>query len=274
MAFSVLNNPSGLQAQNELSVNVAGLNKTLYRLSSGKRINTGADDAAGLAIADGLKGQINGLNQAVRNASDGVGYLQIADGAMAQVTTLLHRAVTLAESAATSTNSASLATINSEYTAIKSEIDRIKSDTYYNATQVFSATLTVFVGDTKSTSSINADTTSWNISTGSGGLALGGASALNTMTGAQSELSSLREALSSVAGYRGKAGAYVNRLSSAMTVIMAQSQNLVAAESQIRDANMAEEVANLTKYQILNQAGMSALAQSNASAQQVLTLLR
>lgn len=271
MAFSVLNNLAGVQAQNELTINQAGLQRTLYRLSSGKRINSGADDAAGLAIADGLKGQVNALNQAMRNASDGIGYLQVADGAMAQITTMLHRAITLAEEASTSTNSTSVSTISSEYVQIMSEIQRIRDYTYYNTTQVFNTTLTVFVGDTTSTSTITAETKTWNITPA--GLSLTPAGYTGP-TGAQSELSKLQSALISIAGWRGEAGARINRLNSAITVILTQSQNLTQAESQIRDANMAEEVANLTKYQILSQAGMSALSQANSSAQSVLNLMK
>ena len=269
MAFSVLNNISGLVAQNELTTNSVGLQNTLYRISSGKRINTGADDAAGLAIADGLKGQTNALNQAYRNASDGIGYLQVADGAMSQVTNLLHRAVTLAEQAATSTNKDKVATINSEYTQIKSEIDRIKDNTYYNGTNVFTTTLTVFVGDTKSTSTISATTTGWSLTASNLGLG-----SMTDNASATNELAKLKSALDSVAGYRGEAGAIINRLKSAQSVIQTQTQNLTAAESGIRDANMASEMSELTKFQILNQAGMAALAQANSQAQSVLSLFR
>ena len=269
MSMSVLNNLASLQAQNELTVNSMGMQKTLNRLSTGKRLNTGADDAAGLAIADGLLGQINALNQASRNASDGVGYLQVADGAMSQITNLLHRAITLAEQAATSTNADSCVVIDSEYQQIKSEIDRIYTNTNYNGTDIFATTLSVFVGDTTSTSVIVASTTSWSLSSTS--LSLGN---LTTTGFSTNELAVLREALDSVAGYRGEAGAVINRLRSAQNVILTQVQNLTTAESQIRDANMAEEVSNLTKFQILAQSGMAALGQANSNAQNVLQLLR
>jgi flagellin len=143
MSLSILNNVSSLAAQNQLSMTQASLQKTLLQLSSGSRLNSGADDAAGLAIADGLHANITALTQSARNASDGVGSLQVADGALAQVTALLNRAVTLATEAATGTVSdPQRATIDSEFTAIKAEIDRIGSSTNYNGGQVFTATAT------------------------------------------------------------------------------------------------------------------------------------
>src|SRR4051794_4390215 len=140
MALSILNNIASLAAQNQLSVTGSDLQKTLFRLSSGSRINSGADDAAGLAIADGLHANITALTQSSRNANDGVGKLQVGDGALAQVTTLLNRAVTLATEAATGTVSAAQRTaLDAEYTAIKAEVDRIGTNTTYNGTQVFAS---------------------------------------------------------------------------------------------------------------------------------------
>src|SRR5215469_1368686 len=140
MSLSILNNPASLAAQNELNITSSSLQKTLFRLSSGSRINTGADDAAGLAIADGLHANITALTQSSRNANDGVGKLQVADGALAQVTTLLNRAVTLATEAATGTVDSAgnqRAALNAEFTAIKAEIDRIGTNTTYNGAAIF-----------------------------------------------------------------------------------------------------------------------------------------
>ena len=149
MSLSILNNVSSLAAQNQLSMTQASLQKTLLQLSSGSRLNTGADDAAGLAIADGLHANITALTQSARNASDGVGSLQVADGALAQVTALLNRAVTLATEASTGTVSdPQRTTIDAEFTAIKAEIDRIGSSTNYNGGQVFTATATaIYLSD-------------------------------------------------------------------------------------------------------------------------------
>ena len=124
MALSVLNNIASLAAQNQLTITNSNLQKSLFQLSSGSRINTGADDAAGLAIADGLHANITALTQSARNANDGVGELQVADGSLAQVTTLLNRAVTLATEAATGTVSdAQRTSLDAEFTAIKAELD-------------------------------------------------------------------------------------------------------------------------------------------------------
>jgi len=175
MALSVLNNITSLAAQNQLSITNSNLQKSLFQLSSGSRINSGADDAAGLAIADGLQANITALTQSARNANDGVGKLQVADGSLAQVTTLLNRAVTLATEAATGTVSDSQrSALDAEYTAIKAEIDRIGSKTNYNGGQVFTATtMNVFLSDASAASNSTIGVTTGVLS--SNGLGLGGA---------------------------------------------------------------------------------------------------
>src|SRR5947209_4929974 len=138
MALSILNNIPSLAAQNQLAITGSNLQRTLFRLSSGSRINSGADDAAGLAIADGLRANITALTQSARNANDGVGKLQVADGALSQVTTLLNRSVTLATESANGTVSDPQRTaIEAEYTSILAEINRIGSTTTYNGTTIF-----------------------------------------------------------------------------------------------------------------------------------------
>lgn len=183
MALSVLNNIASLAAQNQLSITNSNLQKSLFQLSSGSRINTGADDAAGLAIADGLHANITALTQSARNANDGVGELQVADGSLAQVTTLLNRAVTLATEAATGTVSdAQRVALDAEYTAIKAEIDRVGSKTNYNGGQVFTAnTLNIFLSDAGATSNSLIGVTTGLLS--STGLSLGGpVAATGTLT--------------------------------------------------------------------------------------------
>ena len=183
MALTVLNNIASLAAQNQLSITNSNLQKSLFQLSSGSRINSGADDAAGLAIADGLQANITALTQSARNANDGVGKLQVADGSLAQVTTLLNRAVTLATEASTGTVSDSQRTaLDAEYTAIKAEIDRIGSKTNYNGGQVFTATtMNVFLSDSSAASNSTIGVTTGVLS--STGLGLGGAvAATGTLT--------------------------------------------------------------------------------------------
>ncbi len=183
MALSVLNNIASLAAQNQLTITNGNLQKALFQLSSGSRINTGADDAAGLAIADGLHANITALTQSARNANDGVGELQVADGSLAAVTTLLNRSITIATEAATGTVSdAQRIALNDEFTAIKSEIDRVGSKTNYNGGQVFTAnTLNVFLSDSGATSNSTIGVTTGLLS--STGLSLGGAvAATGTLT--------------------------------------------------------------------------------------------
>jgi len=395
MALSILNNIPSLAAQNQLSINGASLQKTLFRLSSGSRINSGADDAAGLAIADGLHANVTALTQSARNATDGVGMLQTADGALAQVSSLLTRAVTLATQAATGTVSSQQRTaLDTEFNAIKSEINRIGSDTTFNGSQVFSGvtvgvflsdsiasnTITtnpgqltaaglglgahssntlsflgqpagndtvdvggksykfvtsapaapneVFVGANLATpiqnlanavnggpgagaaygagTAVNQNVTAGNVTgttltftakvAGAAGDAItstvnsngsnfgfsntgnltggSGAAGLTTILDATNSLTAISQATQTIASTRGQLGATINRLQSAVNVMNAQTQNLSSAEDGIRAADIAQEVANLTRYNILQQTGVSALAQANQMQQGVLSLLK
>jgi len=290
--FSVVNNLGAINALNRLSRTNTGLSKTLERLSSGLRINSAADDASGLAIADGLRADVAALNQAVRNANDGTSVVQVADGALGEVSSLLQRAVSLAEQAASDTsgadNSASKSALNSEYQEILREINRISLTVDFNGQTLLGtsgASFDVQVGasGTQANDSITL-TTSALVATGSGtgGLGLTGTgsgvavatTSLNTAAGAQAELALIRTAIDDIAGRRGSLGAARNRLDATVNVVSVQAQNLGAAESQIRDADVASEIVNLTKFQVLTQTGLSALAQANASTQSVLALLR
>jgi flagellin len=278
MSFSILNNISSLEAQNQLSNTQANLQKTLFQLSSGSRINSGADDAAGLAIANGLQANITALNQSANNANDGVGALQVADGALSQVTTLLNRAVTLATEASTGTvSSAQRGALDAEFTQIKAEIDRIGSTTTFNGTSVFTATTTsIFLSDASSNSTIGVAVgalASSNITNGASTANLSGDD-LTTDTKAQTALTDIDTAIANVAGIRGNVGATINRLQSAANVIGTQVQNLTAAEDTITAANIPQQVTNLSQYSILNQTGISALAQANSQEQSVLKLLQ
>ncbi len=290
--FSVLNNLASLAAQQQSSVTQMNLQKTLFRLSSGKRITTGGDDAAGLAIADGLQAQTRSLTQSVRNANDGIGFIQTADSALGQVTNLLNRAATLLTEAATGTNSGSLTKIGSELQEIYKEIDRVGVATKFNGTAVFSGESTsVFIGDTTNAQTASAATVSFTVKA----LSVTSATALNIQGGEgdpdvsgsgdgltvtltadniDDQLNDVSNAINSVAEWRGSLGASMNRLENSVSVMQSQIQNLTAAESQIRDADMAAEVANMTKFQILSQVGLASMAQANATSQGVLSLLR
>jgi flagellin len=275
MAISILNNIPSLVAQNQLSITQANLQKTLFQLSSGSRINSGADDAAGLAIADGLGANITALTQSAQNANSGVGALQVSDGSLAQVTTLLNRSITLATEASTGTVSTTQRTVlNAEYTAIRDEINRIGTTATFNGTSVFTTgTTSIFLSDANSSSTIGV-TVGILATSGTGGLGL-----VNDITGtdganAQVALTQIDGAIATVAALRGTIGAGINRLQAATNVINNQVQNLTSAQDGIRSADISQVVGNLARYSILSQTGIAALAQANATQQNVLQLLR
>ena len=282
MPIGILNNIPSLVAENNLNVTNQNLQTTLFRLSSGSRINSGADDAAGLAIANGLQANVTALTQSAQNANDGVGSLQVADGALAQVTTLLNRAVTLATEASTGTvSSQQRGALDAEFTQIKAEIDRIGSTTTFNGTSVFTATTTsIFLSDANSSSQIGVTVgalASTAITDGTGANAVNLSTDIltgTTGTNAQTALGHIDTAIANVASIRGAIGAGINRLQSAVNVINNQVQNLTKAEDGITAAVIPSEVANLSRYTILQQSGISALAQANSAQQSILNLLR
>ncbi|NLT65912.1 MAG: flagellin, partial [Acidobacteria bacterium] len=264
-SFSILNNIPAIYAQTQLGISSLNLNQSINRLSSGKRINSGADDAAGLMIADTLRANIMALDQAVRNANDCIGVGQIADGALQEITNLLTRSVTLAEQAATETvDDTGRETLHAEFDQIQAEIARIAAQTNFNGVKLFTTadeggldgSLSVFVGDIFDSSSIAVTIdmikTNGETVTDLGGLDLSQVD-LKTQQGAQAALGIIRDALIETANSRATIGAGLNRLQSAVLVMQSQSLNTRSAESTIRDANMATEISNLTKYQILSQ---------------------
>ncbi len=245
MALSILNNIPSLAAQNQLAITGSALQRTLFRLSSGSRINSGADDAAGLAIADGLRANITALTQSARNANDGVGSLQVADGSLAQVTTLLNRAVTLATESSTGTVSdTQRGALDAEFQAILAEIDRIGSNTTFNGTAVFSANATdIYLTDSTATGSGTISATTGALGSndvGDGTTTLDiSADNLTSAANAQAALTDINKAIANIATRRGNLGAAMNRLQSAVAVINNQTQNLSAAEDGIRAADIA-----------------------------------
>jgi flagellin len=418
MPIGILNNISSLAAENQLTITNNSLQNVLFQLSSGSRINSGADDAAGLAIANGLQANVSALTQSASNANNGVGALQVADGSLAQVSTLLNRAITLATESATGTvGNAQRVALNDEYQSIQAEINRIGSNTNYNGTAVFTTSPTsIYISDgTGNTSQAsnfisvttgtlsagqllgagagatlaangavtagdnvtiggttytfetaaalaaaptgatgaavavaidgnadpvtalqntlanlaaavnggtgagtvyqanvagpnpNADATASAIgdtltftatatgqALGAGGIAstvgagaefgflqtggttftTGTTSDLLTATDAQTALASVDIAIQSIAALRGSIGASINRLQSASNVISNQVTNLTSAENTIVAADIPSAVASLTKFTILEQTGISALAQANQQQQLVLKLLQ
>jgi len=286
-SFSVLNNLASVDAQRNLYFSNLGLNKTLGRLSSGKRIVEAGDDAAGLAIAAGLKADHVALMQAVRNANDGIAIVQIADGALSKLTDMLTRAVTLAEQSASDTVGVNeKVTLNLEYRQLLDEINRVIEVSNFKGERLFSVSNAfqkmIYVGDTHFVSYITvsiggpngSNTSAMGLTRSDGTGAVVSYSGIDTRLGAIGVLQALQGAIASVSRWRGILGAQQNRLINSVAIIQVQAQNLQAAESVIMDANMAEEVVNMTKFQILLQSGMASLAQANASSQLVLQLFR
>ena len=276
MSFGVLNNIPALQAEAALGNTQSTLNSTLEQLATGQRINSGATDPAGLAIANGLSANIAALNQSIQNANDGTGSLQVADGALSQVTSLLNTAVTIATEAATGTvSSAQRDSLNSEYQAVLSEINRIGTSTAYNGTSVFSASTTsIFLTDANSSSTITdtvgaLSTTVLGLTTGGTNTSLAGTDG----SGAQTALTAIDAAIQTVANDRGTIGASVNRLNDASAVMTTQVQNLTAAENNIMAADIPSTISNLSRESVLNQTGMAALAQANSQESSILALL-
>ena len=277
MSLSILNNISALEAENQLNITTKAANASLQQLSSGSRINSGADDAAGLAISDGLNANVAALNQSSQNITDGVGLLQTADGALSQITALLNRAVTLATEASNSTAQPQITAINNEYTAIQTEIDNINAKTAYNGSAIFgqtagvagAATFSIFTSDGKNSTPFSisvADSNAGALALTSGGF--------TTTGGAQAELTLITNAIATVSAQRGTLGANVEQLQAASAVATTESQNLASASSDITSADIGATVANDTKYSVLEQTGISALQQANQQSQTVLKLLQ
>jgi flagellin len=269
---SILNNVSALGASRNLGITGIGLQRTIERLTTGRRINRASDDAAGLAISNKLGADIRIATQARRNANDAVSYLQVADGVLDEVTNLLTRAAELAEQAKTGTISDSnRASLDLEFQNIIKSIGDIGLNTKFNATTVFGSTLTVSVA-TFSQVAVSVATIASSASQALGLTAT--TNSLSTSAAAGSAATLITSALDSVSSVRATLGASQQQLTSIQNSLGIQVENFTAAYSGIRDANIADEVVSLTKFQILNQSGTSALAQANQQSQSILALLR
>jgi flagellin len=283
MSLGILTNVAATYAENNLNQTQGSLQTVLQQLSSGSRINSGADDAAGLSVADGLHANEAALTQSAQNAQNGVGLLQTADGALSQVTNLLDRAVTLATEAANGGLTAAQSTAaDTEFQSIVTEIGNIGSTTNFNSTNVFSAAATNFVvsdGTAGGTTTIAATTgalTSASVGTATGGGA-GidlSASVLTSAAAATTALGKITSAIADVANQRGALGANINQLNAAANVASSEEVNLSSAESSIRSTNYGQATSDLAKFQVLSQTGISALAQANSVQQEILKLLQ
>jgi flagellin len=273
MSLTVNTNIASLNAQRNLVGTNRSLNISLQRLSSGLRINSAKDDAAGLALSDKMTAQIRGLNQAVRNANDGISMAQTAEGALQESTNLLQRMRELAVQAANGTYGTSeRASLNDEFAQLQSEITRIATSTTFNGTAVLNGGVSGIVfqvgPDANQTISLAVSGTMT-----AGGLSVNALS-VTTMSAAVAALSAIDTALGTIDTFRGKLGAIQSRLESTVSNLMNISENVSAARSQITDADFAAETANLTRAQILQQSGIAMLAQANYLPQAALTLLQ
>jgi flagellin len=271
--MSILNNIAAMGASRQLGITGEGLNATIQRLTTGKRINSASDDAAGLGISNRLTADIQIAGQGQRNANDGVSYLQTADGVLDEVTNLLTRASELAQEAQTGTISDTNRTdINDEFQNIITTIGDIGQNSDFNGTNVFtSGGVSIALGGFSSVT-VTVGTISSSATDALGMTA--GTDTLTSASAATAAASKISTAIDSLSSTRASLGAAMNQLNAVSNSLGIQVQNFSAANSQIDDANIADEVVNLTKFQILNQSGTSALGKANTSAQQILSLLQ
>lgn len=285
MGFSLNTNISALSAYNSLSNTQSKLQTSLQRLSSGYQINNAGDDAAGLAISEGLQSQISGTAVAQSNAQDATSMLQTSDGALTQVQTILHRIRDLAVQGANGTNTTgsggSYNAITGEINQLSQELTRIGNGTSYNGINLFdgSAATTQFQVGANATANDSISVSNVNL-TGTAAGASGIVTTLNaaltgfsTPSGAQAVITAVDTAIAGVSNGQATIGAAENRFADAQQTLAVQNQNLTAANSRIMDTNMASEMVNYSQESILQQAGVSMLAQANASNQGILKLL-
>ena len=287
MGMQINTNVSALNAYRNLSSTQNDLSKSLETLSSGLRINRAADDAAGLAISEGLRSQVNGLNVAARNAQDGISVIQTAEGALTEVHSILQRVRDLAVQAGSdSNNDDSRKALTTEATALGEELARIADTTNFNGINLMDgADLSFQVGangDPSSRISVSltnlADAVSTVTTLTAGTAAIAGTSALaidfTDATTAAKSITDIDTAITAISSSRSELGASQNRFESAINSLNVSRENLSAAESRIRDVDMAGEMVKFTAKNILSQAGTAMLAQANQSTQGVLSLLR
>ncbi len=267
-------NMNALNAHRNMGINTNAAGKSMEKLSSGLRINRAGDDAAGLSISEKMRGQIRGLDQAARNSQDGISMIQTAEGALNETHSILQRMRELAVQASNDTNvTADRDSIKEELTALKSEIDRIASQTEFNTQKMFSSASTGVTlqvgancGQTIAVTFCGMDSTSLSVND----IDTKVASSAN----ATAAISTINNAITQVSTERSKLGAVQNRLEHTIANVNNASENLTAAESRVRDVDMAKEMMTFSKNNILQQAAQAMLAQANQQPQGVLQLLR
>ena len=299
----IQHNIAAINSYRNLGTNQSALNKNLEKLSSGYKINRAGDNAAGLAISESMRSQINGLNQAAANANDAIGLIQTAEGALTEVHSMLQRMTTLATQAANGTyNSVARGNIQSEMNELMAEIDRVANNTDFNGIKPLeskngydaasrtgnshkmtfqigpTAGETILVSGQSMTISGIFNATSATYANGMTNKTVDENHILwvgtTTTTYANRAITAIKSAIDTVSSYRAKLGAAQNRREHTISNLEVTSENITAAESRIRDTDMADEITNYTKNNILLQAAQSMLSQANAAPQGVLSLLQ
>ena len=265
MASVINTNVASLNAQRNLNASQTGLNQSIQRLSSGLRINSAKDDAAGMAIATRMDSQIRGSDVAIRNSNDAISYLQVTEGGLSKATDALQRMRELAVQASNGTyGSGDRANLNTEFTQLTSELSRLSTSTQFNGLNVFGGSGYTFqIGsgsaDTLQVSAVTAASVSGNVS---------------TVSDATAAITAIDAQLDAVNTSRASLGAYQNRFEAVVSSLQVNVENISAAKSRITDADFAAETAKMTRNQILQQAGTAMLAQANQLPNSVMSLLR
>jgi flagellin len=276
MGLKVNTNMEAIDVHNNLVNTNAKIADSLKRLSSGLRINSAKDDAAGFAIANSFAAKISSMKVASQNASEAQSMLQTADGAYTKVNDILVRMKSLATQAA-SGQTESLATMGDEFTALQNEIDRITTSTKYGSTTLIDGSGSAASGITFQVGATNGPENQIIVKFDSAtATALGVSSSIGitSLASAQAAMTAIDSALTSINAYMGSIGSYQNRLQYTIDNLATSIENYSSSESTIRDVDMASEISDFTKNQILQQAGMAMLAQANSGPQQILTLLK
>ena len=274
MGIRINTNISSLITQRHLQNSSTEFQKSMEKLSSGLRINRAGDDAAGLAISEGLKSDIRALDQASRNAADGISLVQTGEGALDEVSNILLRMKELAEQSLNGTlSNTDRGYLNAEFSALSGEINRISDSTEFNGVKLLDGSggttaIQVGIGTTAS------DSVSIDLGDDLDAAGLGLAASISSASGATTAMGQIDAAISTVTSARSSFGAIQNRLESSIRNINMTSENLAAANSRIRDVDIARETSRMTSYQILQQAGVSMLAQANMSSGLAMALLQ
>jgi len=279
MSLSFQTNVTALTAETNLQVNSNFQSQTITRLTSGFRINSSGDDAAGLAVANSLRSTVAELTQGVRNANDATSVLQTIDGGLNNISNILDQLKSLATQSASGTFAGNRATLNQEFTTLLGEIDRqaanIGLGTGTGTSAQYNANLTIYIGggSTAANAQVSVDLSGSGNVVNSGGLGIG-LDKIDTIAHALTAIADIGTAVTNLGLTQGRVGTGENDLNYSISLAQSQITNDSAAESRIRDADVASEAANLTKSQVLEQSSVAALAQANSAPQALLKLLQ